>query len=171
MLRNTSTLLSHYNGADLKLSNLNLCSAIENRVIVVKNVSNWIEAISIAGKLLAETGVIEERYTDAMIKVTQQLGPYAVITPGVAMPHARPEDGARRVGISLVVVSDGINFGSPNDPVYLVIGFAAVDKTQHLRVLKELADFLGINGIIEKIRKSSSSDEIFKILEEYCYSK
>jgi len=108
--------------------------------------------------------VVEERYVEAMVRVTEELGPYAVIAPGVAMPHARPEDGAREVGLSLVVLREGVNFGSPNDPVYVVIGFAAKDKTSHLRVLQQLAEFLSEPDVVEELKRIRSEDELRTLL-------
>ncbi len=150
---------------------LNLVRAISSRVMIVESVKDWVEAVKLSGTLLAVDGVIEERYINAMVKVTEELGPYAVIAPGVAIPHARPEDGAKRIGLSILVVKSGVNFGSPNDPVYVVIGFAAIDKTSHLGVLKELAELLSIPDLVEKLRNSSSVEEIIDIIKAYTQNK
>ena len=56
-------------------------------------VSDWQEAIRAAGKLMVEEGGVEARFVDAMIRVAKEFGPYIVIAPGIALPHARPEDG------------------------------------------------------------------------------
>jgi len=144
-----------------------LLSAVDDRIVVVDSVRDWIEAIRLAGLLLVRDGIVEEKYIEAMVKVTQELGPYAVLAPGVAMPHARPEDGARKIGISIVIVKNGVSFNSPNDPVYIVIGFAAIDKTSHLNILKELADFLSISDIIKKLGNASSPSQVKEIIKEY----
>jgi PTS system ascorbate-specific IIA component len=150
---------------------LNLVRAISSRVMIVESVKDWVEAVKLSGTLLAVDGVIEERYINAMVKVTEELGPYTVIAPGVAIPHARPEDGAKRIGLSILVVKSGVNFGSPNDPVYVVIGFAAIDKTSHLGVLKELAELLSMPDLVEKLRNSSSVEEIIDIIKAYTQNK
>jgi PTS system ascorbate-specific IIA component len=155
----------------VSLSQLDLLSAIDDRVMVVESVRDWVEAVRLAGAMLVASGVVEERYVDAMVKVTQELGPYAVLAPGVAMPHARPEDGAKRIGLSILVIKNGVNFGSPNDPVYVVIGFAAIDKTSHLGVLKELAELLDTPDIVEKLRNTSSREEVVRIIREYLQLK
>jgi len=143
---------------------IDLLKAIDDRILVGVSARDWVEAVKLAGKLLAESGVVEERYVEAMVRVTEELGPYAVLAPGVAMPHARPEDGAREVGLSLVVLREGVNFGSPNDPVYVVIGFAAKDKTSHLKVLQQLAEFLSEPGVVEELRKVRSEEELKSLL-------
>jgi len=143
---------------------IDLLKAIDDRILVGVSARDWVEAVKLAGELLAESGVVEERYVEAMVRVTEELGPYAVLAPGVAMPHARPEDGAREVGLSLVVLREGVNFGSPNDPVYVVIGFAAKDKTSHLKVLQQLAEFLSEPGVVEELRKVRSEEELKSLL-------
>jgi PTS system ascorbate-specific IIA component len=143
---------------------IDLLRALGDRVLVGASARDWVEAVRLAGELLVRDGVVEERYVEAMVRVTEELGPYAVIAPGVAMPHARPEDGAREVGLSLVVLREGVNFGSPNDPVYVVIGFAAKDKTSHLRVLQQLAEFLSEPDVVEELKRIRSEDELRTLL-------
>ena len=46
----------------------------------------------------------EPTYTEAMIDVVRDMGPYIVLAPGLAMPHARPEMGAKQVGTALVTL-------------------------------------------------------------------
>lgn len=144
-----------------------MLKAIDNRVMIVESTENWVDAVKLAGRMLVVDGIVEERYINAMIRVTEELGPYAVIAPGVAIPHARPEDGARDVGLSVLIVRNGVNFGSPNDPVYVVIGFAAKDKTSHLGILKELAELLSTPDLVEELRSLSSPEKIIEILIRY----
>ncbi|MEM4762185.1 MAG: PTS sugar transporter subunit IIA [Thermofilum sp.] len=143
---------------------IDLEKALGGRVLVGAVAENWEEAVRLAGKLLAADGTVEERYVEAMVQVTRELGPYAVIAPGVALPHARPEDGAKEVGLSIVTLREGVNFGSPNDPVYIVIGFSAKDRKSHLRVLQELADLLSREGVVEALRSVKSREELLSLL-------
>ncbi|MEM0379084.1 MAG: PTS sugar transporter subunit IIA [Thermosphaera sp.] len=133
--------------------------------MVVEKVGDWREAVRLVGDLLVRDGLIEEKYVEAMIKVVSELGPYAAIAPGVAMPHARPEDGAIETGLSILLVKRGVNFGSPNDPVYLIIGFAAKDKSMHINVLKELAELLNSPGFLEEVKKAETETDVKKIIK------
>jgi len=90
-----------------------------------------------------------------MIKTCEELGPYIAIAPGVAIPHAAPEDGAKALGAALLVVREGISFGSHNDPVYAVLAFATPDKTSHIGMLKELAQILEDESMATKLRDAS----------------
>ncbi|MEM0005021.1 MAG: PTS sugar transporter subunit IIA [Desulfurococcaceae archaeon] len=146
---------------------LNLLEALDNRTLVTGSVKDWIEAIRLAGGLLAIDRVVEDKYIEAMVNVTRELDPYAVIAPRIAMPHARPEDSAHSVGLSTLVIKKEVNFGSPNDLVNVVIGFAAVDKPSHLKMLKELASLLSIPSFIEELTSVRYSFEIKEIIRKY----
>lgn len=121
---------------------LNFLEAIGDRIEIIDKVDSWEDAVRIGGKLLEKDGIVKPDYIDKMIEVCKELGPYVAIAPRVAIPHARPEDGALSFGVSLLVIKEGINFGSHNDPIYLLISFATPDKESHLKFLQELAEIL-----------------------------
>ena len=78
------------------------------------------DAVCESGRLLVRIGAADPAYVEAMVKNLEVNGTYIVIAPGIAMPHARPEAGAKRVGFSLVTLAQPIAFGHPtNDPVKL----------------------------------------------------
>lgn len=62
---------------------------------------DWEEAVRKGGAILVENDLAEPRYVDAMVKLVKENGPYIVIAPDIAMPHARPEDGVKQACMSL----------------------------------------------------------------------
>ena len=58
--------------------------------------SDWKEAVKLAVEPLVESGAVKAEYYDAIIASTAQYGPYYILMPGMAMPHARPEAGVQR---------------------------------------------------------------------------
>lgn len=135
-------------------------------VAVGKEPSDWREAVEICGNLLVASGAVEEKYVAAMIRTTEELGPYAVIAPGVAIPHARPEDGAKSVGLSLAVLSEPVEFGSrENDPVDLVFGFSTTDPDSHVGLLQSLADFIEKPENTKALREAKTAEEVLRIIE------
>jgi mannitol/fructose-specific phosphotransferase system IIA component (Ntr-type) len=135
-------------------------------VLVGVEPGDWREAVEASGKLLVSVGAAEEGYVAAMVRTTEELGPYAVIAPGVAIPHARPEDGAVRVGLSLAVLSEPVEFGSKeNDPVDLVFGFSTTDADAHVELLQALADFIEKPENTEALRSASTVEEVLRVVE------
>ena len=131
------------------------------------NVTDWPEAVQVAGALLLDAGAVEPRYIDAMKATIREFGPYVVIAPGIALPHARPEDGVMRPGLALVTLAPAVEFGhAENDPVDVVVAFAAVDKESHLTALKQLAGILADAAALQRIRAATSHRELLQAISE-----
>lgn len=71
-------------------------------VALKQDISNAVQGIEFAGKLLTQQNICHPEYVNEMVEVYQDFGPAIVIDYGLAMPHARPEKGALRTGFSLV---------------------------------------------------------------------
>lgn len=105
---------------------------------------NWEEAVRAAGEILLQNGVITNEYIEEAIKGVKELGPYIVITKGVALPHATNKVGVNTTGISLITLKNPVEFGNKdNDPVYYVFMLATTDMDSHLSALSNLSDLLG----------------------------
>lgn len=127
----------------------------------------WQDAVNYAGDLLLKADAIEERYIDEMINKVKELGPYIVIAPQIAMPHARPEDGTKKSAIAIITLDKGIDFGhEKNDPVKLVIALAAVDNKAHIQTLAKLMEVLGEADTLKSIFSSKSPQELYKCISK-----
>ena len=125
---------------------------------------DWREAVRKIGEVLVEIEAAEPQYTEAMIKTVIEMGPYIVITKGIALPHARPEEGAKKPALAVVKLSKPVEFGNPdNDPVDILIAFTAIDNRSHTRALSQLAKILMKQENIEKLRKAKTSNEIYEV--------
>lgn len=102
------------------------------------------EAILAAGRALFASGACNEEYIQAMIANYREFGPYFVIAPGLAMPHARPEQGALKAQLSFVRLREPVVFGhAENDPVRLVLGLSATGQDNHIKLIQQLVTLLG----------------------------
>ncbi|MGB9839770.1 BglG family transcription antiterminator [Thermovenabulum sp.] len=127
---------------------------------------SWEEAVRIGGRLLFENGYVESTYVEAMVKNVKEIGPYIVIAPGIAMPHARPEDGVKSICMSLITLENPVEFGNKdNDPVRMVICFGAVDHENHLKALSELMEILMDKECLDGILKAESVNEVLNIIK------
>lgn len=130
--------------------------------------TDWEDAVRCAGNLLLDDGCIEEGYIEQMINTKKELGPFIVIAPGIAMPHARPEDGVNEVCMSFVTLKTGVEFGNPeNDPVRLVIALGAVDNTSHMHALSDLVEFLDSKENIENLYQCREEKELIGLIEKF----
>lgn len=105
--------------------------------------SGWEDAIRKSTKVLITNNKVRASYIDGMVQIAKETGPYIVITKNVALPHARPEDGAMEIAISIATLKNPVKFGnSENDPVKYIIGLSAIDSQTHLTAMSELAELL-----------------------------
>lgn len=132
-----------------------------NMIELKVEAKSWEEVIYAGGKILEAHDLIEHRYVDAMVNTVKKMGAYIVIAKGIAMPHARPEDGAKKVGMALLTLKNPVNFGSKeNDPVSVAIFLCAVDNITHLKALAELMQLLDDDDFKRMADEASSKEEL-----------
>ncbi len=145
---------------------ISLADLLRGHIALGVHVRDWREAVRAAGSLLEATGEITRGYTDAMVRTVQELGPYAVVAPGVALPHARPEDGVIRSCLGLVRLAQPVEFGNEvNDPVDLVMPFGSSRTPEHTQLLAELARFLGAPEHLDALRTARTEHEVIRVFE------
>lgn len=129
-------------------------------------VNGWPEAIRVACRPLLDGGAVEARYIERCVEMVSTHGPYIVVAPGIALAHARPEDGAIRLGLAVATLTEPVEFGhDQNDPVDLVFAFATPDRDQHVHLLAAIAE--GIRrGLDESLRRAGDPATARTALEE-----
>lgn len=133
------------------------------RIKLDVRVNTWQEAIREAGKLLFDSGAVTYEYIEAMVKVAEELGPYIVIGPGIALPHAATKAGAKQTALSLVKLAEPINFGNPdNDPVRFVFGLSAIDKKAHIVALQGLAKLFLSKDLFNQLVNASTINSVIE---------
>lgn len=119
------------------------------------------DAIRAAGQLLVKEQLVENHYTDAMVESYKTNGPYFVLAPQIALPHARPEDGVNEASVSFVRLKEPVVFGNPaNDPVTLVFALGASSSEEHLQIIQKLMKLLGDSAKVEALKSVSNYKEI-----------
>ncbi len=140
-------------------------SIIDKKNIRVRQKAiNWKEAVRAAGVVLEAQGSITPAYTAAMISAVEELGPYIVIMPGFAIAHAAPSAAVLREDIALITLESPVRFGSPNDPVSVILCVACADRDSHVRALQRVALALDDEDIIERMANATTEKELYDIL-------
>jgi len=138
---------------------------IPARVNVQVKAANWEEAVRAVGRLMVDSGGVEERYIDAMIETVQQLGPYIVIAPGIAMPHALPDCGVKENCMAIITLDPPVEFGNEdNDPVFVVLAFGAKDKTDHMQALRQVATVLSQQANVDALQAARTKEDILAVM-------
>lgn len=144
----------------------NLANWLSNEKIqFIDAVSDWKEAVRLAGQPLLKEGAISQDYIEAIIRQKEEIGPYFVIAPRIAMPHARPEEGAKALGLSVVKLGNAVTFDADeNDPVDAIFMFSAPDSNSHIEMISQLAEVLSDDEKMTSIFNAGSKEELKAIL-------
>lgn len=131
-----------------------------------KEITDWEEAIQLASKPLLERQTIEPSYVEAMIESIKKDGPYVVMTPKVAIPHARPEKGVNVLSMSLLILEKGVLF--PEEKlVHLMFILAAIDNETHLKALAQLTELLSKKENIDHLILMRQKSEVLQLIHKY----
>ncbi|HEY8892175.1 MAG TPA: PTS mannitol transporter subunit IICBA [Clostridium sp.] len=157
---------------DAKSDSINV-EAIDKKILEKKNIKLGLEstdkytAIKMAGRLLFESGYVEEEYMDAMIQREDDLTTY--IGKGIAIPHGvgAAKKNIKNTGMVVLQFPNGIKF--EDDLAYLVIGIAGVGD-EHLQILSNIA--IAIEGEDDSITSNVNIVDKLKSTEdvEYIYN-
>jgi len=139
----------------------------DHTIQVVKNDGlDWMKAIQKSASPLLMEGKINQEYIDAMINVVNQHGPFINIGREIALAHARPENGVKHLGMSLLKLDKPVDLVDKEHPVRIFITLAAIDNTAHLKALSELATLLGKEEKLEQLLHAKTKEEILSIITE-----
>lgn len=137
----------------------------QENVQVLPGAKDWQEAIRLSVKPLADHGYVESRYADEIISNTEKLGPYYLIAPGVAMPHARPEQGVLETQFSATLFQKPVRFEGKPEGARLFIVLAAADNEKHLQALTEIAGLLGDEDTIASMCAVDTPQDLYEQLQ------
>ena len=126
--------------------------------------AGWREAIRCAGAVLEARGSIAKAYTEAMISAVEELGPYMVIMPGFAIAHAAPSPAVRKEDMALITLAQPVNFGSPNDPVSVILCVACVDRESHVKALQRVAVALDDETSVQRMAAAGTVEQLYQVL-------
>ena len=144
-------------------------SLIENNSIKLnQTAANWEEAIKIGIDLLVASGAIEPRYYDNIVSNIKEMGPYIVLAPGLAMPHARPEEGVIRTAFGLTTLAQPVDFDG--EQISVLVTLAGSDSDIHMEGIMEITQIFddpdsedGVN--IQKFLDCKTQEDVLAVID------
>lgn len=140
----------------LKQENVQICDAADN----------WRDAIKISVLPLEKSGYVESRYKDGIIENIEKLGPYIIIADHIALPHARPEQGAIETQIGITLFREDMEFEGREAKARLFVTLAAKDSNSHLDALVQISELLSDEEIVDKILESPDTATLYRYFEK-----
>lgn len=137
----------------------------ENNINICDDQVSWQDAINLSAKPLLDEGYISEGYTKAIFKNIEKFGPYIDFGQEIAVPHARPECGVKKTGVSLLKLNNMVNLNDDKEhPIKIIITFCSVDDTSHIEILKKISSIFGDLRKIKKIKEANNKEEILEVI-------
>lgn len=125
---------------------------------------NWEQAVRASAQPLLDGGQVKQSYIDGMIKSVQEHGPYIVIAPNIALPHARPETGSVEIGYSVMLVKQPVSFAQDHScDAQLFIALSCVDATKHVEMLQEIVMILSDQEKHDQIFAATTKQQLLQI--------
>lgn len=129
---------------------------------IVEEVNDFKEAIKLSCDELVKEGSASPEYYDAILSKIEEFGAYFCIADHIAMPHARPEDGALKTDLCVVKLNKEVDF--LGKPIKIFFTITAVDSSSHIETIKRLAEVCMNSEKIEKILNSKNEEEIMEVM-------
>ncbi len=135
-------------------------------IIFGKKAADWKDVIRMAAAPLEEQKLIDPSYCRAMIRLTEEYGPYTTLAPGVILLNARPNDGVNKLCMSMLILDRPVDFGqSLNISIAFVLG--ASDNHSHLNALFQLSKICEQEEFISGLKKCTRTSEALRAIWLY----
>lgn len=137
----------------------------ESAIVIGAHAADWRAAVTLAGDALAASGAARPEYSQEMIRMIDEHGPYVVIAPGLALAHARPGPEVLADGLSVVTLAEPVSFGHPyNDPVKVILGLAILTADRHLAVVAAVANIFNDSTAIADLAAAETAERVQHIM-------
>lgn len=132
----------------------------------------WEDAIRASIRPLVKDGACTEEYAEVIIERVKQHGPYIVLGPELALPHAEDCEHVSRSAVCFVKFNHPVSFAE-EDPydfnavkqARLFFALSSEDELQHLRNLRALTEECLRNPeLIGKLCEATTKEEILAVL-------
>ncbi|MBP3851369.1 MAG: PTS sugar transporter subunit IIA [Erysipelotrichaceae bacterium] len=119
-----------------------------------------------AGNLLVNTKAVEPKYVEAMINSVKKNGPYIVVCPQTALPHANPEDGVLQEAVSIVRLKKPIDFHSGvNDPVSFIVAMSILSAQSINAAIYDMMLIFGNDKHRQHLMQFQDETEVYNYIE------
>lgn len=132
-----------------------------NTIQVIDHIDSLSEGIESGAKLLLENGYTESSYSAALLRNFEEYGSKFMVSPFIILPHARPEQGVLRSGISIILLQQSFYYKECKEPIRLIAILAAKDSRTHLRYLKALSEIFMNEQKLKRILSSHTKEQLY----------
>lgn len=141
-----------------------------NRVSFRQGFATWQEAIQASCETLLADHSIDETYVNSIIECVNKYGPYIVLAPDIALPHAQENaGGVFENAIAFMKTEQPVQFeaGNPEKDARLFFVLASKNHDIHIDNMQKLALILLNQDLVQDLLKVSSVEELLQVDEKF----
>lgn len=139
-------------------------------ITITNSVKNWDEALDLTAQPLLNERVINKDYLKAIKLLYPTLPDYILLSNRIAIPHAETESGAQQLGMSMLVIKDGLKI-TEELTIYFIVMMSVVDKEQHLDALLQLHELSEHEDTLIEMRNQISEDSVHHKITKFLKEK
>lgn len=139
---------------------------ITEQIKLKQNATTWQEAIEIAGKILVDSGCVNDNYIQTMINKVEKYGSYIVITNLLAIPHGELSEDVNHSGMALVSLKEPVDFPQ-HKPVKYLLAFCGTVSKDYLNALTLFLELVDNCDFLNIIDKENSEKKIIDTIKKY----
>ncbi|MFT9008220.1 MAG: PTS sugar transporter subunit IIA [Bifidobacterium sp.] len=138
-------------------------------ILYREGVAGWQEAVDAVTLPLIGLGTIRPTYVQAIKdSIAGPGGTYIDLGSGIALAHARPENGVVDTSLSVLHVASPFLLADQKDhAISTIFCLAAKDATTHIDLMRSLANFLGNEADQRKLAAVSNEEQLIQIFADH----
>ncbi len=132
---------------------------------VHESFDNWEDAVRASVQPMIDRGAVLSAYADSIVNSVKKFGPYIVIAPDIAIPHAEDKANVVKTSIGYMKSNQPVAFSDdPDESARLFFVLASNDEAKHLENLKALMKLLCDEDLVEQLVKSQTVEEFSQVV-------
>ena len=134
-----------------------------DKAAIIDKVYSWQESIARTGELLEKSGDIEKKYTDSIIKTSENFGVHFILNNGVVIPHGEVDYHVNKSSISILYVKEPVqfNYGKIGHLFFMI---AAKTTKDHVKSIEEIDKLSNNVEAINELKNVNSKEELVEVI-------
>lgn len=139
---------------------------LENDTVSAKTkdgLTDWERALSTVAAPLIKRNSIDSGYVSGIIDRLKEAGPYMFVSKDLILAHSRPEDGVKRLDLSIGFCKDGIEF-EHGKTARIIFCLAVKDQQKHMGILRDIRKSMARKKQVDELIELGDSKKVCEIL-------
>lgn len=136
----------------------------EEELCIYTSTMDWRNSLSSLSQPLLLKGCIDKNYIQAMIQRNEELGPCMFINDDVVLGHAKVEEGAKKLGITMGIFHEPVVFDN-GKTARIIMVLSVENQMNHLRILDDIMTIFSDQQQIMRIFQSTTKTEVLTTLK------